>query len=115
MTTPTQTRQELEGRIIDAASQDPSFRQHLLADPKSALSDFLGMALPPAMTISVLEEQPGHHYLVLPAATPVLDALPLDDLELALVGGGRTLRPGKTFCVSAADTEIPRKVYRTGC
>jgi hypothetical protein len=42
----------------------------------------------------VLEETPGHHYLVLPPTPPDLDALPLDDLELALVGGGRTLRPG---------------------
>jgi hypothetical protein len=56
------------------------------------------VALPPAMTLTVLEEQPGQHYLVLPPAPPSLDALPLDDLELALVGGGRTLRPLNSFC-----------------
>jgi len=94
MTDLQQSRQELESRLIAEASQNPAFRQRLLDDPNAALSDFLGMALPPGMNVTVLEEQPGQHYLVLPPATPDLDALLLGDLELALVGGGRTLRPG---------------------
>jgi hypothetical protein len=89
-------RHEIESQLIEKAGTDPAFRRHLLDDPKAAVADLLGVALPPGMTITVLEETPGHHYLVLPPTPPDLDALPLDDLELALVGGGRTLRP----CVS---------------
>ena len=86
-------RNEIEIQLIEKASADPTFRRRLLADPKTAVADLLGMPLPPGLTITVLEEQPGQHFLVLPPAPPSLDALPLDDLELALVGGGRTLRP----------------------
>ena len=92
-------RHEIETQLIEKASVDPAFRRRLLEDPKAAVAEMLGMPLPPGMTITVLEEQPGHHYLVLPPAPPNLDALPLDDLELALVGGGRTLRPGSP-CMS---------------
>ena len=97
MTTDT-SRQELESRIIEQAQRDPAFRRHLLDDPKAAVSAFLGMDLPPGMTITVLEEEPGHHILVLPPVPLDLDALPLDDLELSLVGGGRTLRPFAIQC-----------------
>jgi Nitrile hydratase, alpha chain len=91
-------RHEIETRLIEQASADPAFRQRLLADPKSALAELLGVALPPGMTVTVLEEQPGQHILVLPPAQPEPDALPMDDLELALVGGGRTLRPFAIKC-----------------
>ena len=105
MTILSQSRQELEGSIIEAATQDPVFRRRLLDDPKAALADFLGTPLPEAITISVLEEQPGQHYLVLPPAPPDVDALPLDDLELALVGGGRTLRPHSISCDDTRRTQ----------
>ncbi len=94
MTLFVKSSQEMKARIIKAANQNPTFRHRLLDDPKGALADVLGVSLPAAVTITVLEEQPGQHYLVLPPAPPNLDALPLADLELALVGGGRTLRPG---------------------
>ncbi len=95
MSTNALSKAEIEARLIQQAAQDPSFRQRLLDDPKAAIADFLGVALPPAMTLTVLEETPGQHYLVLPPAAPKLDALPLDELDLALVGGGRTMRPGQ--------------------
>lgn len=92
-------RHEIETQLIEKANADPTFRRRLLEDPKAAVADFLGVALPPGMTITVLEEQPGQHYLVLPPAPPSVDALPLDELDLALVGGGRTLRPANVpFC-----------------
>lgn len=86
-------RHEIERQLIEKASADPAFRQRLLDDPKDAVADLLGVPLPPGMNITVLEETPGQHYLVLPPAPPSVDALPLDELDLALVGGGRTLRP----------------------
>lgn len=108
MTTLTQSRQEIETRIVEQASQNPTFRQQLLANPKATLAAFLGIALPPGMNITVLEEQPGQHYLVLPSAHPPVDALPLDDLELALVGGGRTQRPGSLAGPSGSPPNVPR-------
>lgn len=94
MTTTNTHLDEVESRLIEQAQCDPAFRRRLLDDPKATISDFLGMDLPQGMTITVLEEEPGRHILVLPPALPDLDALPLDDLALSLVGGGRTLRPG---------------------
>ena len=111
MTMTIQSRTEIEARIIDQAERDPAFRQWLLQEPKAAVADLLGVTLPVGMSITVLEEQPGQHYLVLPAALPAVDALPLDDLELALVGGGRTLRPGPIHCddtLIASSAERPR-------
>lgn len=111
MTTQTQSRAEVEARIITQAERDPAFRQWLLQEPKAAVADLMGITLPPGMSITVLEEQPGQHYLVLPAALPAVDALPLDDLELALVGGGRTLRPVPIHCtdtLAASSAERPR-------
>jgi len=111
MTTQTTSRTEIETRIIAQAEQDPIFRQQLLQDAKGVLTSFLGVTLPAGMSITVLEEQPGQHYLVLPAALPAVDALPLDDLELALVGGGRTLRPFPIRCddtLIASSAERPR-------
>jgi len=109
-----QSRAEIEARILAQAEQDPAFRQWLLEDAKAAVADLLGITLPAGMAITVLEEQPGHHYLILPP--PPLDALPLDDLELALVGGGRTLRPIPVMCT---DTLIaaasPSNRPRTSC
>lgn len=89
----TQTKQEIESRVLRRAAQDPTFRQRLLDDPKGVVSTFLGVALPPGMNLTVLEETPGQHYLILPPTPPSLDALPLGDMDLALVGGGRTMRP----------------------
>lgn len=108
-------RHTLETRIVEKASTDPAFRTRLLDDPRDALADFLGVTLPEAITITVLEEQPGQHYLVLPPAPTDLDALPLDDLELALVGGGRTLRPGVVDCPIDADNQGSPRVNRSSC
>ena len=90
----TNTQDAMEQEIINRASTDPTFRQRLLDNPKTAIADLLNVALPPGMQITVLEQQPGQHILVLPPLVPTPEAIPLEDLELALVGGGRTLRPG---------------------
>ena len=86
-------RNEIETQLIEKASVDPAFRQRLLDNPKAAIADLLNVVLPPGMQITVLEQQPGQHILVLPPLVPTPEAIPLADLELALVGGGRTLRP----------------------
>ncbi len=109
---------EIESQLIEKATTDPAFRLHLLDDPKAAIADLLGVTLPPGMTVTVLEEQPGHHILVLPPAQPEPDALPLDDLELALVGGGRTLRPFSIKCGvsnTRASASNARSSQRSSC
>jgi hypothetical protein len=88
----------MQQEIINRASHDTAFRQALLDNPKEAIANFLGVALPPGMNITVLEEKPGHHVLVLPPAPPAVDTLPLAELDLALVGGGRTFRPFTILC-----------------
>ncbi|MBI1299551.1 NHLP leader peptide family natural product precursor [bacterium] len=109
-------RQEIESQLIAKASTDPAFRQRLLDAPKAAIAEVLGMELPPDMTITVLEEAVGHHILVLPPAQPNLDALPLADLELALIGGGRTLRPGNPHCSArSASASNARSSLRSSC
>ncbi|MBX3000338.1 MAG: NHLP leader peptide family RiPP precursor [Caldilineaceae bacterium] len=118
ITTLTSSREELEARLVKRANADPAFRQRLLDDPKAAIADVLGVSLPPGMTITVLEEAPGHHYLILPPAPLDLDALPLDDLELALVGGGRTMRPHAIKCGvsnTRASASNARSSQRSSC
>ena len=107
-------RHKIEKQLIEKANSDPAFRRRLLDDPKAALADFLGIPLPPGMSITVLEEQPGQHYLVLPPAPPDLDELLLDELELALVGGGRTLTPGVARCTLEFNNSA-RNVNRNAC
>lgn len=52
------TRHEIETQLIEKANADPAFRRRLLDDPKAAIADLLSVALPPGMTVTVLEEQP---------------------------------------------------------
>jgi hypothetical protein len=63
-------RKELERQIIERANRDPSFRQRLLADPKAAIEEHLGIRLPPTFQVIVVEEAPNQAYLVLPAPRP---------------------------------------------
>ena len=71
-----QTKQEIEARIIEKATQEPAFRQRLLADPKQAISQFLGTPLPKDIKFTVIEETQGHHILVLPPAPISVEAFP---------------------------------------
>ena len=110
-------RHEIETQLIEKASTDPAFRRRLLDDPKTAIAEMLGTPLPPGMKITVLEEAPGQHYLVLPPAPPSLDALPLDELELALVGGGRTMRPLQVECNAGMERvrRFGNTIRQSGC
>ncbi len=86
--------QAMIARPVQRAGQDPAFRRRLLAAPRAALAEAFGAPLPPGVEVAVLEETPTRRYLVLPPApAPDPAELELDDLELALVGGGRTYRP----------------------
>jgi hypothetical protein len=72
-------------RVVERAQRDESFRQHLLEDPKAAISEELGVEIPDALKMRVIEEEPSEVVLVLPAATRARE---LSDEQLAGVAGG---------------------------
>jgi len=47
-------------------AENPEFRQKLLDNPKTMLSEFLGLALPDEIKITLLENTPQQRYLILP-------------------------------------------------
>lgn len=89
------SREELERMVLAKAVQDPAFAERLKADPKAALSELLGAALPDALTVHVFQETPTELLLRLPM---VADGA-LSEAELGGVAGGifaipMHIRPG---------------------
>jgi hypothetical protein len=78
------TRRELEERLVARAQADDGFRERLKADPRAALSEEAGIAVPESVTIEVLEETPEKGYLVIPVNRAALSDEQLD----AASGGG---------------------------
>lgn len=60
------TWRELKARIIARAWADPTFRQELLENGRSAIEKFLGQPLPAALNIGVLEEDSLTRFIVIP-------------------------------------------------
>lgn len=56
----------LKVKIIQKAWQDPAFKARLLADPRSALQESLGIAIPEGVQLQAVEETPSSYYLVIP-------------------------------------------------
>lgn len=56
----------LQTQIIQKAWQDPSFKAKLLADPKAAIQEALGVIIPDHIKIKTVEENSDEFYLVLP-------------------------------------------------
>ena len=84
MSTQTVTASELRTRLVDKAEADEAFRARLLADPKAAVEDELGLAMPAGFTIKVHEERADTGHLILPPAAYLTDS------ELAQATGGLT-------------------------
>ena len=64
-------RRELEDHLLNRALRDDEFRSLLVANPKGAVEAeirrlHLGISLPPALKIEVLEESADTLYLILP-------------------------------------------------
>jgi hypothetical protein len=81
-------RAEVERRLIERSLQDDAFRQRLLADPKAAVEEELGIQLPAGVQIRVVEETADTIYLALPSASPAGEGGELSDQELEAVAGG---------------------------
>lgn len=56
----------LQTQIIQKAWQDPSFKAKLLADPKTAIQEALGVTIPDHIKVKTVEENSDEFYLVLP-------------------------------------------------
>lgn len=67
----------LKNQVIQKAWEDPSFKQKLLTDPKTALYEVLGIQLPDNITLRTVEEGSNEFYLVIPPS-PSSDVLKTD-------------------------------------
>ncbi|WP_178023979.1 NHLP leader peptide family RiPP precursor [uncultured Paenibacillus sp.] len=56
----------LQSQVVEKAWQDPSFKAKLLADPKAAIQEALGVILPDHIKIKTVEESSDEFYVVLP-------------------------------------------------
>ena len=57
---------EMLQQIVEKSSLDAGFRQQLLSDPKTAISEELGITIPESMTIKVHESDMQTVHLALP-------------------------------------------------
>ncbi len=65
---PTQ-RRNLESRVVRRAWADEGYRARLLADPKAALEEELGVQLPAPLQVQVVAERSDLLCIVLPVDT----------------------------------------------
>ena len=77
-------REDIERRVVRRAWADPAFLERLRDDPRAALEEELGFALPARMRITVVEERPDHLCLVVPVDLSGIDQR--DSLAIAGLG-----------------------------
>ena len=83
--TETYTRGEVQDLLIKFASENPRYRDALVADPKAVIEKQFGIQLPD-MTIRAVVETPNTAYLVLPYVPAEGQ---LQDCDLEIVAGGK--------------------------
>ena len=85
-----ETARDMRAKIVGKAGADEGFRARLLADPKGAFGDELGVNLPEALAVEVHEESAVTRHLVLPPSSRLSEA------DLRAVSGGRWVaQPGR--------------------
>jgi hypothetical protein len=85
-------RSQYTDQLIQRAERDDQFRAKLLTDPRAAASEELGVEIPDALDVKVIEEAPDEVILVLPAKS---QPGALTDEALAEVTGGSS-----TYCAA---------------
>ena len=83
-----QTATEIETQLREKADGDEAFRAKLLKDPRGAIEDATGMAVPESFTVHVHEESATDFHLVLPPAGSRLSDHELRDVSGAFAPGG---------------------------
>jgi len=81
-------RKLIEEKIIAKATKDETFRANLLSSPKETLETELGISIPDAINVKVLEEDKNSFYLVLPPVVIPETEDELSEAELEMVSGG---------------------------
>ena len=76
------TPNEMRAKIVGKAAEDADFHARLLSDPKGAIEQELGVAIPASLSIEVHEESGTTAHLVLPPASK------LGEQDLARASGG---------------------------
>ena len=79
-----ETPSEMRVKIVGKATEDADFRARLLGDPKAAIGQELGVAIPASMSVEVHEESGTTAHLVLPPDSK------LSQHDLSRVSGGYT-------------------------
>jgi len=87
------SRNELEAQIVARAWADDDFRERLKADPRAAVEEVTGVAVPESIEIEVLEETPEKGYLVIP-----LNRVEISDEQLDVAGGEGYSNPQACAC-----------------
>ncbi len=77
-------RRQMEAHLILRAWEDEGFRKLLLSEPKRAIEQVFGQAVPEGIDIKVMQEDPSELYVVIP---PV-PAQELSQEDLAEITGG---------------------------
>ena len=77
-----ETPQEMRMKIVGKAAEDADFRARLLGDPKGAIGQELGFAIPASLSVEVHEEDGKTAHLVLPPGSK------LSEGDLRAVAGG---------------------------
>jgi hypothetical protein len=75
------------GQIMARAWTDPSFKERLLSDPPTVLSEY-GVNIPPGLEIVAVENTPDRVYIIIPP--PPVEDISDEDL-VAVAGGGSTV------------------------
>ncbi len=73
---------DMRAKIVGKARADADFRARLLSDPKGAIAQELGVAIPESLSVEVHEETATTAHLIVPAAGSLTE----DELEAAAGG-----------------------------
>jgi hypothetical protein len=87
------TRQQLEAKVIARAWQDEKFRRLLVSEPRKAIEQVYGRALPEGLDVRVIEEASAAFHMILPAHPGASQELSSE--ALAQVAGGVAQLSGK--------------------
>lgn len=79
----------LQDQVLAKLAENPEWREELLADPRAAVTELLGVTLPESVNFTVHTNSITNINLVIPPTQSELDELDLETLDL--VGGGFVL------------------------
>ena len=86
------TRAEVDQLLRQRLSTDPDFRDALIADPRAALSDLVGITIPASVKVNVHAESLTEIHLVLPRDPKASGELQEEDLT-QVSGGASIIKP----------------------